>query len=69
MGWASGSQVMDGIISVVKKEINDPEVRTKLYRGIIEVLEGEDWDTQNECEGIDDEYDKALMELHPSWYK
>ena len=69
MGWASGSEVMDGIIEVVQKEIKDPEVRFRLYKGIIVALEDQDWDTENECEGQDDAYDKALMKLHPDWYK
>jgi len=69
MGWASGSQVMDGIIEVVQKEIKDPKVRFRLYKGIILALEEQDWDTENECEGTDDAYDKALKELHPDWYK
>ena len=67
MGWASGSQVMDGIIEVVQKEIKDPKVRCRLYKGIISALENQDWDTQNECEGTDESHDKALMELHPDW--
>jgi len=69
MGWASGSGVMREIIEVVQADIKDPEVRLHLYKGIITALEGQDWDTQNECEGQDDAYDKALMELHPDWYK
>jgi len=69
MGWASGSGVMEEIIEVVQAEIKDPKVRLSLYKGIISALEGQDWDTQNECEGTDDAYDKALMELHPDWYK
>ena len=69
MGWASGSEVMDEIIEVVQKEIKDPEARFRLYKGIIEALENQDWDTQNECEGQDDAFDKALTKLHPDWYK
>lgn len=69
MGWASGSEVMDEIIEVVQKEIKDPEIRFRLYKGIIVALEGRDWDTQGECEGTDDAFDKALMALHPDWSK
>ena len=69
MGWASGSVVMDEIIDVVKHQVFDPELRCRLYKGIIGALEGQDWDTQDECEGADEAYDKALMELHPDWYK
>jgi hypothetical protein len=53
----------------VQKEIKDPKVRFRLYKGIILALEEQDWDTENECEGTDDAYDKALKELHPEWYE
>lgn len=69
MGWASGSGVMDNIIEVVQAEIKDEKVRFRLYKGIISAIEGQDWDTQCEYEGTDDAYDRALMELHPDWYK
>ena len=69
MGWASGSQVMEEIIEVVQTEIKDPKVRLRLYKCIIGALEGQDWDTQNECEGTDNAYDEALKELHLDWYK
>ena len=68
MGWASGSQVMEEIIDLVKDEIRDDQVRYRLYKGIITALEGNDWDTQNECEGVDAAYDKALKDLHPDWH-
>lgn len=68
MGWASGSQVMEQVIDVVKEEVQDPEVRFRIYKGVIFALENQDWDTQIDCESMDEAYDKALMELHPDWF-
>lgn len=69
MGCASGSEVMEEIIEVAQTEVKDYKIRLRLYKGIIRALEGQDWDTQSECKGSDHAYDKALMELHPDWYK
>jgi hypothetical protein len=67
MGWSGGSSVMNGIIDVVHREIKDPAVKQRLYKGIIEALEGSDWDTQEECLGQDIAFDAALAELYPDW--
>jgi hypothetical protein len=67
MGWASGGQVMQEIIDLFQDEIKDDQVRYRLYKGVINALEGNDWDTQDEFIGSDDAYDKALKDLHPDW--
>jgi len=67
MGWASGSDLMESIINVISKEIPDKSKRYRIYRRIIIAMERHDWDTQNECIGIDPEFDKALKKLHPDW--
>lgn len=68
MGWASGSrvfrQIMDGIIP----EVADKEARKRVYRPIIEAFEDSDWDTQEECMGLDEAYDELLREMYPGWY-
>lgn len=69
MGWASGSEVMDGIIGAAKRHIPDDSARKQFYMEAIHTLENSDWDTQNECEGLDPMFDAALKELHPSWYE
>lgn len=68
MGWASGSYIMDGIISAAMKGMPDESVRKEFYKEVIGVLEGEDWDTQDECIGEDDALDSAMKELHPTWF-
>ncbi len=65
MGWSSGTYVMEEIIALFKKHVPDKEVRKTLYKGVIDTLEGQDWDCQAECKGMDAVYDEALRELHP----
>lgn len=67
MGWASGSGVMNEIIDTMQDEIDDVDQRRRVYKGIIEAMEGNDWDTQDECIGQDPAFDAALQELHPDW--
>ena len=62
MGWSSGTRVMEEIIKVVEKELNDFDTKVKLYDGIIEVLENEDWDTQGECLGESEAFDFVSLD-------
>lgn len=67
MGWCYGSEVMNRLIGAALKYIPDPEDRKGFYLVAIDALEDRDWDTQNECLGQDEAFDKALRELHPDW--
>lgn len=67
MGWAGGRDVMDSIIDVVLREIQDRGLQQRLFKGIIEALEDADWDTQDECLDRSIAFDEALDELHPEW--
>ena len=58
---------MTDIIDVMIWEDIDKVQRHRIYKGIIEALEGHDWDTQIECLGLDPAFDEALYELHPDW--
>ena len=69
MGWSSGTTLMGEIIDAVQSKVKDKKLRKSLYLSIISAFENADWDGQDECEGIDDAFDKALKELHPDWYK
>lgn len=60
MGWASGSQLAEKIIKGIKKEVKDEKTRERIYRPIIDALEEMDWDTEDEVEGIDPAWDKAM---------
>jgi hypothetical protein len=57
---------MNDIIDTLR-EIKDQGLKQRLFKGIIEALEGSDWDTQEECLGQDLAFDKALAELYPDW--
>jgi len=63
MGWASGSDVMSGVISAVKTRVPDKEARVAIYRDIVNVLRDRDWDTMDECLGEDDAYDDIYNEM------
>lgn len=69
MGWASGSDLMSGIIKSLKKNVKEESVRLKIYKEVISCMESHDWDTQDECEGEDKMFDKALSSLHPDWIR
>ena len=66
MGWASGSDLMSEIIAGCKKKKLDDKTRLTVYKICIDALEGEDWDTQDECIGEDPMYDNALYAIHRS---
>lgn len=69
MGWSRGSQIMDQIIGQLQTHLPDEEVRQGVYAILIETFEDMDWDTQNECEGVDPAFDAALEAAHPDWYE
>jgi hypothetical protein len=69
MGWASGSGLMDDIITVIFSEIPEKSKRFRIYTGIIKAMENFDWDTQDACLGHDPEFDRALGKLHPTRYE
>jgi len=65
MGWSGGSEVMSGVISSIKPRIKDLEDRKQIYREILDVLEGLDWDCFYECIGEDEAYDQLYRESYP----
>jgi hypothetical protein len=67
MGWASGSELYTRVIGATYHTVPDLDARTTLHKMLIEAFEEHDWDTQNECLGIDPAFDYALQELHPDW--
>lgn len=67
MGWSSAGDIMDVIMKSSKKYIPDNKKRKEFYIKVIEVFEDHDWDTQDECMGVDKAFDLALKEIHPDW--
>ena len=67
MGWAGGSYVMSGLIRALSSAGVDDEKRKLIYEDMIEVLENEDWDTQDESMGADEVFDEVIKKVHPDW--
>jgi hypothetical protein len=69
MGWSGGTDPMRRIIKVIKKNVPDKEARAIIYDEVIDAFEDQDWDTQDECLGIDKLFDKVLKERNPELYE
>ncbi len=67
MGWASASDIISDLIISAKKHIKDNNQRRRFYNDLINAFEEYDWDTQDECMGIDKSFDLALKAIHPDW--
>jgi hypothetical protein len=65
MGWASGSQIMWRVMETAQRYIPNETQRCEFYREIIDAFEDQDWDTQDECLGMDPMFDAAMQYLHP----
>ena len=67
MSWGGGTDIMyDTIRSFNKHEITDP-VRLNLYLDLIESLQGQDWNSADECLGQDPVFDEALEDVRRRW--
>lgn len=62
MGWAAGSSLFNVIIPAAQRYIKDPKARRKFYLAVLPEFNDHDWDTQQECEGMDPVFDKILKE-------
>ncbi len=68
MGFGSGSDIMTSVILGTKLRFkHDPDIRRDIYGIVIAALDGHDWDTHDECWGMDEEYNEALKETHPAF--
>lgn len=64
MGWASGSALFGDVITSVVEEVEDPNIRCRLFYILIQNFKDFDCDTLDECVGQDPSFDKAWKELH-----
>lgn len=64
MGWNSGGDLFDVIIESVMDNVQDKEIRKKIYKPIYEQFLSHDWDTDNECIGLDPAFDEVLKEQY-----
>lgn len=67
MGWSGGSSVAANLIEVVSNRALRTCDKEAIYKVLINTLEDHDWDTQEECVGIDYIFDAVLKEMHPYW--
>lgn len=63
MGWSTGSNIASPLIEVIKKNVKNVEKRKEIYKVLIEVLEYQDWDTQDESFDIDSIFDETYNDL------
>jgi hypothetical protein len=66
MGWSSGSGLFGELIDSLMKHVSDDDDRKAIYLDMIEAFEAHDWDTLDECVGVDDVYDEIYEERYPS---
>ena len=62
MGWAAGSSLFSAVAKAAKRFIKDPKDRRKFYVACLDAFLDYDWDTQQECEGVDPVLDQVLRE-------
>lgn len=60
MGWSSGTDIAVEMIKVIKKNVPDLKARKKIYKVLLDSLEGQDWDSSMDAEGIDLVFDSLL---------
>lgn len=63
MGWASGSGLFGIIIEELQEVIDSKETRKKVYKSLYQAFKQYDWDTEDECVGIDPAFDEMYREI------
>jgi hypothetical protein len=63
MGWSGGTEIMVVMIDTLMKVIAKPGTRRRIYRPVIEALRDRDWDTEEECLGMDPAFDSVLKQI------
>lgn len=67
MGWCSGSSVAGPLIEVLKVEVSSTLARERIYEVLLNTLISQDWDTVDECLGIDEHFDLVVSRNYPEW--
>ena len=62
MVWPGRTDLMKIIIQVIKQEYPNADLRKQMYKPIYEQLLNMDWDTQDECIGLDPAFDEVMKE-------
>ena len=69
MSWNKGSMIFSEIISVLKENISDEDIRKDVYIDLIAVFEDADCDTLYECLNEDSAFDSAYEKLNPDHFE
>lgn len=68
MGWTGGTDVFDGMVREISELDLPYEAQVRLLKALADLLEDQDWDTENESAYWDDPLVQEVMaELHPDW--
>lgn len=67
MGWSSGSEIMNAVIEAVRDEVKNKEKRKAIYLPVLDMLENNDWDTQDESIGLDAAFDEIMVIRYGEW--
>lgn len=68
MGWNAGSLIMDDLINaLIAADISDDQ-RKIIYEKIYESFRDMDWDTVDECLGVDFVFDNVVRSIEPEWF-
>ncbi len=66
MGWSGGSELVEKMIQACKGA--DEHVRRRIYTALIEYCWDNDWDTEDEVEGLDNLFDEIMkVEFQDRW--
>lgn len=69
MGWSSGSDVFDHVVSSFIESNISRKIKLEIIVSLIESLEDQDWDCQLESKYITDStVMAAFKEVHPDWF-
>jgi len=63
MGWSGGSEIFGQIIKAVKRNVPDKKKRKNIYKAAINAFRDQDWDTEDECEGMDPAFDEVMKKI------
>lgn len=67
MGWSSGSEIMNSVIEAVRDEVKNKAKRKAIYLPVLDMLENNDWDTQDESIGLDSAFDEIMVVRYGEW--
>lgn len=70
MGWCSGTEIFDAVVSFVLKTDASDDEKSSLLKTLADALENHDWDCQQDSDHYEHPIVQRVMhELHPDWYE